>query len=121
MLAFGINKYLSIAQSCLTCICLVRTHLIAEESETSCEDSNVRRFDEEEDGSWTSWFCNKKGNEFFCEVDDDYILDDFNRSGLRNQVPFYDYALDLILDVESSDIGKTYLPFPLTSSLNDFN
>ncbi|KAK9913910.1 hypothetical protein M0R45_037713 [Rubus argutus] len=75
-----------------------------EESETSCEDSYVRHFDEEEDGSWISWFCNQKGNEFFCEVDDDYILDDFNRSGLRNQVPFYDYALDLILDVESSDI-----------------
>ncbi|KAM2975530.1 hypothetical protein FF1_001684 [Malus domestica] len=78
----------------------------AESADTSCKDSEVRCYDDE-DVSWISWFCNQKGNEFFCEVEDDYILDDFNRSGLRNHVPFYDYALDLILDVESSNDGLT--------------
>lgn len=51
-------------------------------------------------GSWVSWFCSIKGNEFFCEVDEDYIQDDFNLSGLSSQVPYYDYALELILDAD---------------------
>ena len=56
-----------------------------------------------EDTTWISWFCQLKGNEFFCEVEEDFIQDDFNLTGLSSQVTYYNYALDTILDVEIPD------------------
>lgn len=48
--------------------------------------------------SWVTWFLSTKGNEYFCEVDEDYILDRFNLTGLNGEVQHYPQALDLVTD-----------------------
>jgi len=54
--------------------------------------------DSDYSNSWISWFLSSKGNEYFCEVEEDYILDRFNLTGLNTEVQHYAQALDLITD-----------------------
>lgn len=70
-----------------------------DETASSCDDSYDDSVEDCEQ-PWISWFCGLKGNEMFCEIEEDYIQDDFNLSGLSSSVPYYDYALDIILDVD---------------------
>uniref|UniRef100_UPI00358F0A00 casein kinase II subunit beta-like isoform X2 n=1 Tax=Myxine glutinosa TaxID=7769 RepID=UPI00358F0A00 len=56
-----------------------------------------------EEEPWVSWFCGLRGNEFFCEVDEDYIQDKINLTGLDEQVLFYPDALAMIRDFEADD------------------
>lgn len=48
-------------------------------------------------------FISSRGNEYFCEIDEDYITDRFNLTGLNTEVQYYQYALDLITDVFDLD------------------
>lgn len=53
--------------------------------------------------SWISSFCSLLGHEYFAEVSEEFIEDDFNLTGLQTQVAMYKEALEMILDVEPED------------------
>jgi len=53
-------------------------------------NSNLYEEDTSESGSgWIQWFCDLEGHEFFIEVDEDYIRDNFNLHGLRERVTYF--------------------------------
>lgn len=56
--------------------------------------------------SWISAFCSLVGHEYFAEVSEDFVEDDFNLTGLQSQVPMYKEALEMILDVEPEDASE---------------
>ncbi|KAF7977430.1 hypothetical protein HWV62_3582 [Athelia sp. TMB] len=53
--------------------------------------------------TWISWFCSLPGHEYFCEVAEDFIEDDFNLTGLNAMVPFWKEAMEMVLDVEPDE------------------
>ncbi|KAH3687137.1 hypothetical protein WICPIJ_001892 [Wickerhamomyces pijperi] len=50
--------------------------------------------------TWISNFCSLYGHDYYVEVGQDFIEDDFNLTGLSSIVPYYKEALDFILDLE---------------------
>ena len=53
--------------------------------------------------SWISSFCSMQGHEYFAEISEEFIEDDFNLTGLSSLVPMYKESLEMILDVEPDD------------------
>ncbi|KAM9894191.1 hypothetical protein OXX79_008869 [Metschnikowia pulcherrima] len=49
---------------------------------------------------WIQQFCESFGHDYFVQVAQDFIEDDFNLTGLSSQVPYYREALYTILDYQ---------------------
>lgn len=65
--------------------------------------SSVMSTDSGTPESWVSSFCSLLGHEYFAEISEDFLEDDFNLTGLQAQVPMYKEALEMILDVEPEE------------------
>jgi casein kinase II subunit beta len=42
-------------------------------------------FDGIAEGGWIQWFCSLEGNDFFVEMEEDFIRDSFNLFGLKQK------------------------------------
>lgn len=47
---------------------------------------------------WIDWFLGSRGNEYFCDVDPEYILDRFNLTGLNRYVDKIGLLVNIITD-----------------------
>ncbi|KAI8331339.1 casein kinase II, regulatory subunit [Chlamydoabsidia padenii] len=61
---------------------------------TSTNNYQVRRVK-----YWVDWFLGLNGNDYFCKVDDSFIMDRFNLTKLDEYIPcYYSEALDMLTD-----------------------
>lgn len=75
----------------------------SQDDEEEEEDDDENEFDEDEDDqndmTWVEWFCSLPGHEFFCIVDEEFIDDAFNLTGLAAIVPHFSEALEMLQDI----------------------
>ena len=96
---------------------------LIEENENSPSSSsddgsnNDKRFPEEEPTDWIHWFCKLKGNEYFVEVDEDFIKKEENLEGIKvknfikiilSEKKTKDYNLTQELLVDLQEIREVY-------------
>lgn len=60
------------------------------DEETNVNDSDDNgAFNDISDGGWIQWFCQLEGNEFFVEIDEDYLRNRTNLIGIHKKVNNY--------------------------------
>lgn len=71
------------------------------------EETNVNDSDDNEvyndlsEGGWIQWFCQLEGNEFFVEIEEEYLRNRTNLFGINKIVKNYKPLLEMILSPDS--------------------
>lgn len=62
------------------------------DEETNVNDSDDGQlYNDLSDGGWIQWFCQLEGNEFFVEIDEEFLSDPSNHIGLSKINKNYKY------------------------------
>ncbi len=70
---------------------LVQTQV---DEETNVNDSNDNdAYNDYSEGGWIQWFCQLEGNEFFVEIDEEFIMNGSNLVGISKQVNNFRYNI----------------------------
>jgi casein kinase II subunit beta len=56
---------------------------LEEQEEDSSDSNNDKRFPDVEPNDWIHWFCKLRGNEFFTEIDENFIKNEENLVGIK--------------------------------------
>lgn len=87
------------SSSCTTDINLVRTQRVPGKKDRKMSTSSGSP------ESWISSFCSLLGHEYFAEISEDFIEDDFNLTGLQTQVSMYKDALEVSRVKRATHLG----------------
>lgn len=55
---------------------------------------------------WIEWFLQTKGNEYFCDIDPEFVVDRFNLTGLNVEVSKMQSAIDIITDTYRQECSE---------------
>lgn len=97
--------FANLAECSLTTASSAKLDLNSRGASRNASFSSISDLDQSSSGSevevsWISWFCSLRGHDFFSEVDERFVEDDFNLTGLPGVIPNYDFARDMILDLD---------------------
>jgi hypothetical protein len=79
--------------------------------ETGSDELSGEEESDMEDMQWKEWFLSLPGNDFLVNVQDEFIEDEFNLTGLPSLVPYYSDAIDVILE---NAMGMTFVNILVT-------
>ena len=72
-----------------------------EETVNQNDSDDDENYNDLTEGGWISWFCQLEGNEFFIEIDEDFIRSSFNLYGVLKSIKNYKQYIDIILSPDS--------------------
>jgi casein kinase II subunit beta len=74
-----------------------------EENSTDVSASEYSGYSED---FWIEWFLGTKGNEYFCDVDVEFITDRFNLTGLNTEVESLQQSIEVITDTFDIEVDE---------------